>query len=179
MSKKLEAPEIKTGQNQDDESFAFELQYVTFKLEDQAYGVNVDAALEVIRMVALTKSPKAPDHVVGVINLRGQVVPIIDLRKRLGLKAGVYTLVTPILIVTIKDWTVGLVVDQVSEVVSIAPSLIERSAETFSGSQCVAGVAKLDPGLVFLLDLENVFSADETKLMQEIIDTRIDDKVLA
>lgn len=179
MSKKLEVPEIKTGQDQNDESFTFELQYVTFKLDEQSYGVNVDAALEVIRMVALTESPESPDHVVGVINLRGQVVPIVDLRKRLGLKAGVYTLVTPILIVTIKDWTVGLIVDKVSEVITIAPSLIEKSAETFSGSQCVAGVAKLDHGLVFLLDLGYVFSADESKVMQEVIDTRIDDKVLA
>ncbi|MCK4267860.1 MAG: chemotaxis protein CheW [Actinomycetia bacterium] len=90
MSKKLEVPEIKTGQDQNDESFAFELQYVTFKLDEQSYGVNVDAALEVIRMVALTESPELPDHVVGVINLRGQVVPIVDLRKRPPLASAVF-----------------------------------------------------------------------------------------
>src|SRR3972149_5352987 len=95
-------------------------QYVTFELADQAYGINFCDATEVIRMVAMAEPPEAPPYVIVLINIRGQVVPVVDMRRRLSLESSGYSLTTPILITKVRDdWTVGLIVDKVKEVITL------------------------------------------------------------
>lgn len=154
-------------------------QYVTFELAGQNYGMNVGDAVEVIRMVAMADLPEAPPYVIGVINVRGQVAPIIDMRRRLSLESANFTLTTPILVAKIKNWTIGLIVDRVKEVVTLPSALIEAPSEAFPRSRCVAGVAKIDAGLIFLLDLAGLFSNDETSLIEGLLSSDpVNDKAL-
>lgn len=141
-------------------------QYVTFELAGQAYGVNVGDAVEVIRMVAMADPPEAPPYVVGVINIRGRVMPVIDMRRRLSMEAADFTLTTPILVTKVRDWTLGLIVDKVKEVVTLPAAMIEPPSEAFSKSRCVAGVAKVGARLIFLLDLAGLFSGSEARLFE-------------
>ncbi|MDP1809451.1 MAG: chemotaxis protein CheW [Actinomycetota bacterium] len=144
-------------------------QYVTFELAGQNYGVDVGDAVEVIRMVAMADPPEAPPYVIGVINIRGQVVPVIDMRRRLALESANFTLTTPILVSKIRNRTIGLIVDRVKEVVTLPSAMIEPPSEAFSRSRCVAGVAKIDAKLIFLLDLAGLFSNNEARLFEELL----------
>lgn len=144
------------------------LQYVTFELAGQSYGVNIGDAVEVIRMVDMADPPEAPPYVVGVINIRGQIVPIIDMRRRLRLQSANLTLTTPILVAKVRNWTLGLIVDKIKEVVTISPTMIEPSSESFSRSRCVASVAKIGANLIFLLDLSGLFIDDESRFAEKL-----------
>ncbi len=154
-------------------------QYVTFSLSDETYGVTVESALEVVRMVKIAKPPHALDYVAGLINIRGKVAPIVDMRKRMMLGSSVYTLATPILIVVIDGWTVGMIVDRVSEVVSIPKDVIEEPSESFTQSRCISGVAKFDPRLIFLIDLDRLFTSREKQQMKNLVNTKLPEKALA
>lgn len=145
-----------------------ETQYVTFELDNQAYGVNVSEVVEVIRIVGMSESPEAVSYVVGLINIRGQVVPVVDMRARLHLGAAEYSLATPILVTSSKGASVGLIVDRVREVKTIPDQAIDRPDQTFSKSRCVTGVAKLDAQLIFLLNLSGIFSADDAQIIEEL-----------
>lgn len=150
----------------------FEAQYVTFELGGQGYGINVRDTIEVIRMVAMAEPPEAPGHVVGVINIRGHVVPVVDMRKRLGLTVAGYSLTTPILVVRVDHVTVGLVVDRVCEVITLTPGAVEPPSDVFSRSKCVSGVAKVNANLKFLLNLSGLFSGSEAKLIKDLVATK-------
>ena len=144
-----------------------ENQYVTFELDDQSYGVNVSEVVEVIRMVGMSESPEAVPYVVGLMNIRGHVVPVVDMRARLNLGTAKYTLATPILVARSNDASIGLVVDRVLEVKTFEDKAIEKPNQKFSRSHCVTGVAKLDAKLIFLLNLSGIFSVDEAQLLEE------------
>jgi purine-binding chemotaxis protein CheW len=150
----------------------FEAQHVTFELAGQSYGLHIGQVVEVIRMVAIAESPETAPYVVGVVNIRGQVVPVVDMRRRLNLEAAKYDLETPILIARVKGITVGLVVDRVSEVVSLAQDTIEPAAGAFTTSRFVCGVAKVEAKLIFILDLAGLFSADESTAIQRLAETQ-------
>src|SRR3990172_534435 len=145
---------------------AIESQYVTFELAEETYGVNVGDAIEVIRLVAMAEPPEAPPYVIGLINIRGQVVPVVDMRRRLSLESADYTLTTPILIARVQSWTVGLIVDKVKEVIMLPTAMIEPPSGAFSKSRYVAGVAKIDAELIFLLDLAGLFSNNDARLLE-------------
>ncbi len=182
MSNKLVVSETdsrKTNENDPLDPRLSSSQYVTFTLSDETYGVAVESALEVVRMVKIAKPPHSPDYVAGLINIRGKVAPVVDMRKRLELDSSVYTLATPILIVVLNGWSVGLIVDRVSEVVSIPRHIIEEPSETFTQSRCISGVAKFDSRLIFLIELDRLFTSVEKEQMQELIDTKLPEKALA
>ncbi|HEB13114.1 MAG TPA: purine-binding chemotaxis protein CheW [Actinobacteria bacterium] len=182
MSNKLvvsEADSKKTHENDPLDPHLDSMQYVTFTLSDETYGITVENALEVVRMVKIAKPPNSPNYVAGLINIRGKVAPIVDMRKRLKLGSSVYTLTTPILIVVINGWTVGMIVDRVSEVVSIPRHVVEEPSETFTKSRCISGVAKFDPKLIFLIELEKLFTSGEKQQMQDLIETKLPEKALA
>ena len=155
-------------------------QYVTFELADQAYGINVCDATEVIRMVAMAEPPEAPPYVMGLINIRGQVVPVVDMRRRLGLEAANYTLATPILVIKVRGWTLGLIVDKVLEVITLPAEMVEPPTGAFSKSRCFAGVAKIDANLIFLVDPAGLFSADEERVLEDLFAAdKVSEKALA
>jgi purine-binding chemotaxis protein CheW len=145
-----------TTQRRDDEL----LQLVTFSTGDEEFGVDILRVQEIIRTMAITKVPKSPEFVEGVINLRGKVIPIIDLRRRFGLQSKEHDKHTRIIVIEINTMIVGFVVDSVSEVLRIPASTVEPPPPVVAGleSEYISGVGKLEDRLLILLDLDRLLS---------------------
>ncbi len=144
-----------------------ERQLVVFDLARESYGVDIIAVQSIIRMQPITKVPRTMEFVEGVINLRGTVIPVVDLRKRFGLTATEETKDSRIVVVDISGQEVGMVVDAVTEVLRISSDSIEppSSVITSADSAYLLGIAKIMDKLVILLDLEEVFTdADKQAL---------------
>jgi purine-binding chemotaxis protein CheW len=139
------------------------LQLVTFSIGDEEFGVEILKVQEIIRMLEITKVPKAPAFVEGVINLRGKVIPIIDLRKRFGLAERGHDKNTRIIVIDINSMIVGFVVDSVSEVLRLPASTVEPPPPVVAGldSDYISGVGKLEDRLLIMLDLNRLLSNDE------------------
>ena len=133
-----------------------ERQLVVFNLANEVYGIHINTVREIIRMQTVTYVPDAPEYVEGVINLRGRVIPVIDLRRRFRLPVAEPGPNTRVLVVDIAGEDIGVIVDAVTEVRRIATSLIEMPAAiaTTTDSYYIEGIAKLEHGLLILLDLE-------------------------
>lgn len=146
------------------------LQLVTFGIDGEEFGVDILSVKEIIRMVEVTKVPKSPDFVEGVINLRGRIIPIIDLRKRFGLGARDHDKETRIIVVEISGMTVGFIVDSVSEVLRIPADTVEPPPPVVSGIEAdyISGVGKLEDRLLILLELNRIMTAAERKLLQKL-----------
>ena len=140
-----------------------ELQLVSFNIGTEEFGVDILKVQEINRMVEITKVPQAPHYVEGVINLRGKVIPIVDLRKRFSLELKEHDKNTRIVVVDIGGNIMGLVVDAVSEVLRLPANTIEPPPEIVTGinSEYIKGVAKLDDRLLIFLDLSKVIDVDE------------------
>ncbi len=140
-----------------------EQQLVVFELANEHYGLDISAVEGIIKMQAITKMPQAPSFVEGVTNLRGTVVPVIDLRKRFMLPPMEHTKDTRIVVVYMEKTKIGMIVDGVSEVLRIPEEAIEPTPPMVStvNTAFIRGIAKLEGRLVTLLDLSKVLSADE------------------
>ncbi len=145
-----------------------EEQLVVFELANEVYGVDIGRVQEIIRMTSITKLPRAPEFVEGVINLRGRVIPVVNLKKRFGLHEAEGTRTNRIMVVDIGKHTIGVVVDAVSEVLQIGADAIEPPSPVVMTIQSdyIRGVAKLEEQLVILLDLDKVLSDGEQELLQ-------------
>lgn len=134
-----------------------EMQVVVFTLAGESYGVDITTVREIITMQRITPLPEAPDFVLGVISLRGTVIPVVDLKSRLRLPAQGETAQSRIMVVEAGDRTVGCVVDGVKEVLTIHSDVIEPAAGAAGFDvPYLQGIAKLDEHLVILIDLEQV-----------------------
>ena len=132
-------------------------QVVSFEIGTEEYAVDILEVQEIIRMVEITQVPKAPHFVEGVINLRGKVIPIVDLRLRFGLSAAERTKDTRIVVVDVSRIILGFIVDSVSEVLRIPSSLIEPPPSGKQGSsEFHKGVGRVDGRLLILLDLNRL-----------------------
>jgi purine-binding chemotaxis protein CheW len=140
-----------------------EQQLVVFELANEHYGLDIAAVEGIIKMQAITRMPQAPSFVEGVTNLRGAVVPVLDLRKRFGLENKDETKNTRIVVVYMDSTKVGMIVDGVSEVLRVPEDAIEPPPPmvTTVNSAFIKGIAKLEGRLVILLDLSRVLSLDE------------------
>jgi purine-binding chemotaxis protein CheW len=149
--------------------------YLTFTLADEEYGIGILKVKEIIGMMAITSVPRTPDFVKGVINLRGKVIPVIDLRLKFGMPAIDYTDRTCIIVVEIDadDMTIqiGIVVDSVSEVLNIKEEEIENAPSfgTSINMDYILGMAKIDSGVKILLDIDKVLSAKEIQVLGKTI----------
>ncbi len=134
--------------------------YVVFKLDNEEYGIDILRVKEIKEMMNITRVPKAAHFVRGVINLRGEVIPIVDLRKKFNLPAGEDTENTRIVIVTIEDITVGLVIDSSSEVLEISRELIEEAPSSVGtiDQGNISGIGKVNNRLIILLDVAKILS---------------------
>lgn len=144
-----------------------EHQLVVFELGTERYGLDIAVVHEIIRHQPVTAVPQAPAFLDGVINLRGWIVPVVDLRRRLGMTAAAVTRDSRIVVTEVEGARVGLIVDGVSEVRMVPGAAIERppAAATLGDASCVRGIAKLDDRLVILLDLGGLFAeADRATL---------------
>lgn len=139
------------------------LQLVTFSIGSEEFGVDILKVIEIIRTMEITKVPKAPVFVEGVINLRGLVIPIIDLRRRFGLAEKAGDSDTRIIVIEINGMSVGFVVDSVSEVLRIPTNTVEPAPPVVAGvdSDYISGVGKLEDRLLILLDLDKLLSSDD------------------
>lgn len=139
------------------------LQLVSFNIGSEEFGVDILKVQEINRMVEITRVPQAPHYVEGVINLRGKVIPIIDLRKRFNLEVKEYDKNTRIVVVDINGSIMGMVVDSVSEVLRLPSNTIEPPPEIVAGinSEYIKGVAKLEDRLLIFLDLSKVIDIAE------------------
>ena len=147
-----------------------EQQLVVFDLSTEAYGVDIGAVREIIRLQDITKVPRTPEFVEGVINLRGKVIPVVDLRKRFGLPAEEESKENRIVVVDIGAQDIGVIVDAVTEVLRIATESVEPPASviTTADSEYLLGIAKLDSRLIILLDLEQVLTEAEHNSLLEM-----------
>jgi purine-binding chemotaxis protein CheW len=140
-----------------------ELQLVSFNIGTEEFGVDILKVQEINRMVEITKVPQAPHYVEGVINLRGKVIPIVDLRKRFNLELKEHDKNTRIVVVDIGGNIMGMIVDSVSEVLRLPANTVEPPPEIVTGinSEYIKGVAKLDDRLLIFLDLSKVIDVNE------------------
>ena len=146
-----------------------DIQLVIFKLSNEDYGLPIAKVQEINRMVAITKLPNTPDFMEGIINLRGRVIPVLDLRKRFGFGAQEKTDDTRIMVTDISGQTVGLVVDAVHEVVTIKGDCIEPPPQFFVlDAQFVQGIGKLENRLVIMLDIDRVVTSQESVMIKEV-----------
>ncbi|MBC7341668.1 MAG: chemotaxis protein CheW [Clostridia bacterium] len=142
---------------------ALEEQLVVFQLAGETYGVNISSVHEIIRMQEITKVPRTPDFVEGVINLRGRIIPVIDLRKRFNLPLQEKTQSSRIIVIEMDSVTVGMIVDSVSEVIRLPLDQIEPAPPMVGGVDAayLRGVGKREKGLIVLLDLNQVLKREE------------------
>ncbi len=147
--------------------------YLTFTLAEEEYGIGILKIKEIIGMLPITSVPQTPDFVKGVINLRGKVIPVMDLRLRFGMMSIDYTERTCIIVVEIAGQTgtilVGIVVDAVSEVLNIKGDDIEKTPTfgTRLNTDYILGMAKMEGGVKILLDIDQVLSSDELSMLSE------------
>lgn len=144
-----------------------EQQLVVFTLGQESYGVEITTVREIITMQKITPIPEAPSFVEGMINLRGRVVPVIDLKKRLGLPAAKAGQETRIMVVDMGSTTIGCIVDVVKEVLTISTELVEPpEAAVGIQAEFLEGIAKVGDALVILVDLRRVLSAEKLAELQ-------------
>jgi purine-binding chemotaxis protein CheW len=147
--------------------------YLTFYLANEEYGIGILKIKEIIGMMPITSVPQTPEFVKGVINLRGKVIPVMDLRLRFGMEAIDYTDRTCIIVVEIagQNGTVqmGIVVDSVSEVLNIKDEDIEDTPAfgTELNTDYILSMAKVEGGVKILLDIDKVLSSDELALLKK------------
>jgi purine-binding chemotaxis protein CheW len=132
-----------------------EIEMLSFRLGGEEYAVMVDAVKEVLKTRDLTPVPNAPDHVLGVMALRGPVLPVIDLCRRLGLPPGKRDEKSRIIVVSVREEDAGILVDRVTGVVRIPPDAVRPTPETIEhGAEFLRGIARKDDKLYILLDIE-------------------------
>jgi purine-binding chemotaxis protein CheW len=148
-------------------------QYVTFSLGEELFGVEVSRTREILSLTPVTRVPQTPEYLLGVINLRGQVVPVVDMRLKLGLSAGAETEDTCIIVVDVQvdgeAITVGALADAVREVMDIRSDQIEPPPRlgTRLKTEFIKGMGKLDEQFLILLNIDRVFNSDELAIVQD------------
>lgn len=150
-------------------------QLVVFEVGDESFGIDISLVQEIIRLQPITEVPRAPMHIKGVINLRGKVIPVADLRERFGFAAGEETKATRIVVVNVLGNTVGMIVDAVSEVLRLNTDSIEPPSSIVEsvGSQYLKGIGKLEDRLIILLNLEKLLAEIGAKPLDNVAELHV------
>ncbi len=149
-------------------------QYLTFKLKEEVYALDISKVREVLDFTAITKVPQTPDYMLGVINLRGSVVPVVDMRLKFGMSKTEATVNTCIIIVEVNfdDELIilGALADSVKEVLELAPDQIEPPPRIGTGlkTKFISGMGRKENEFIIILDIDKAFSTDELSLVQEM-----------
>ncbi|MCT4545409.1 MAG: chemotaxis protein CheW [Vallitalea sp.] len=138
-------------------------QYIVTKIGNEQYGVNIQFVHNIERLLKITRVPKAPYYIKGVINLRGDIIPVMSLRLKFGLEADEYTNNTRIIIVKLDGNSMGLIVDEVKEVINLDCEDIEKISKDINDekSKYVQGVGKIDKEIVTLLNLDGLINNND------------------
>jgi purine-binding chemotaxis protein CheW len=149
-----------------------ELQVVGFRIGRETFGLPISIVREIVRVPEITAVPNAPDYIEGVINLRGRIIPVVDLRKRFGEKSFEANKKNRIVVVELESRLVGLIVNSASEVLRISPSEIDEPHNVFKEGELnyITGIGKLNGRLVILLDLNRVLQRGELNGLDEVTD---------
>ena len=141
----------------------FETKMAVFMLEDQPYAIDIMKIKQIIRPLKITKLPKAPDFLEGVINLRGVVIPVIDMRKRFNMSERDEEIETKVIIASVDRKIVGVVVDEVTEVVPVAKSEIQPPPKVIRGVEAtyLMGVCRYQDDILLILNLDEILTSEE------------------
>ncbi len=163
----LENMNLEMGQDED----SLMGKYLTFNIGQEEYGIEIRYVTEIIGIQSITDLPDVPEFVKGVINLRGKVVPVIDVRLRFSMEERDYDERTCIVVVNIKEKPVGLIVDSVSEVLDIAEKNIEPppSVQKGSGSRFIQGLGKVDEAVKILLNVRKLLFEEEFEQLDNAV----------
>ncbi|MFO7955098.1 chemotaxis protein CheW [Thioalkalivibrio sp.] len=144
--------------------------YVTFSLAEETYAIDVLQVQEVLKVTEIAPVPGVPDYILGIINLRGNVVTVIDARRRMGLDDRESDEASRIVIIDVDNQNVGILVDSVSEVVRISPDAVEPAPEVGNddSSRFIQGVTSTEEGLTILVDLNKLLSDEEWAQLREL-----------
>jgi purine-binding chemotaxis protein CheW len=159
-------------------------QYVTFSLCEELFGVEVSRTREILSLTPVTSVPQTPEYLLGVINLRGQVVPVVDMRLKLGLTAGADTEDTCIIVVDVQVdgevITVGALADAVREVMDIRSDQIEPPPRlgTRLNTEFINGMGKVDEQFMILLNIDKIFNSDEFAWVQDAAENAVDEELV-
>lgn len=159
----------KEGSKQDGE-----IQLVIFQLAGEEFGMDISQVREIIRMQDVTPMPKAPKFIEGVINLRGQIIAVMDLASRFGLDRSKVNEKTRIVVTEVQDNTVGLIVDEVPEVLRILEDNIDPTPEMIESqvhADFIRGVGKLEDRIIIILSSDKILTSDEVKQVSQGVDT--------
>ena len=160
-------------------------QYVSFALGEELFAVEVARAREILSLVAVTRVPQTPDYLLGVINLRGQVVPVIDMRLKLGLPPGETTRDTCIIVVEVaidgEPLVVGAQADAVREVLELPAEQIEPPPRLGSRlkTEYIQGMGKVNEQFLILLDIDRIFNSEDLAIVQDAAEQLAPDKIEA
>lgn len=148
---------------------------VAFRLDRQTYALPIEPLVQIIEMVTITSVPQLDSSVEGVINMRGVAVPVVDLRRHLGLPQAPLQLRTPIVLVQVGQWTVGLIVDEVLDVLKLSGGRVARMTdilpEGLGEAPVLQGLAHTADGTVLLLDPEHLFRASDKQALAQAVET--------
>lgn len=149
-----------------------ERQLVVFRLHNEEFGVEITKVREIVKPRHITRLPHVDDYIEGVTNLRGEVIPVICLRKRFGLESQEETQDTRIMMLEVKDSMVGFIVNAVTETLRLPEDAIEPPPSNIAGLKAdyLAGVGKLDDRLLILLEVDKILNSDEQIQLQSIQD---------
>ena len=156
-------------ENEEDEGLQAD-KYLLFKLGNEVYGINIMTVTDIIELQKITEVPDMPEYIRGVINLRGQVIPVMDLRLRFTMEFREYDDRTCIIIVNIEDQPIGFIVDTVSEVEDIPEKNIDPAPEFKGGAareHYIAGLGKVNNEVKILLDVKRIVKQEELESMKE------------
>lgn len=147
-------------------------QLVIFILNEQRYALSLSAIGRILRMVEITPLPKAPEIVLGVINMQGQVLPVVDIRRRFRLPEQEVNLHDLLIIAHTSKRTVALVVDTVSGIIERSEQEVIAAEKILPGMEYVEGVAKLEDGMILIHDLDTFLSLEEEKALDEVMGSK-------
>ncbi len=149
---------------------ATEGKFLTFFLNDEVYGIEILKVREIIGLMDITNVPQTPDYMTGVINLRGKVIPVIDLRLKFSMPEEEHTQETCTIVVEVDNTSIGIIVDRVSEVMEIKGDEIEGAPQFGQGidTNFIMGLGKTKETIVILLDIAKVLSAEELAMAEEL-----------
>ncbi len=154
---------------QTEEKFSNSTQLVSFSVGKEYYGVHIEEVQEIIRMPEITHLPQTEDYIKGIINLRGNIIPIIDMRTRFHMESRDYSEITRVIVLSIQEKLVGIVVDSVSKVLELPEKDIEEAPDIIHGlaKEYIEGVGKLDEKMIIILKPDKVLTAEEIKIISE------------
>jgi len=152
------------------ETSSVEGKFLTFVLGEEIYGIEILKAREIIGLMDITTVPQTPDYMKGVINLRGKVIPVIDLRMKFSMQEEAHTQETCVIVVEVNSTSIGIIVDSVSEVSDIGGGEIENAPKFGQNidTSFIMGLGKVKDKIIILLDIDAVLSSAELEMVEEL-----------